>query len=166
MDFNFNLLKPSATSVLLFNAIKARVFHRQSLGLMSISEMKKMYAADMEELEKNRVFLIHKASDGPSGHPVAFLVTKITTEGLAITMLGVVPERREQGFGYGILLQFLHAFAKDKPVPALWAPIAPDNIAALRIFTRLGFEAIGSVNDHFGPSRPAVALKWTDASKI
>jgi len=84
--------------------------------------------------------------------PVGRLATDRGAEALHLIDIAVVPERRGQGIGGAILRTLIdEAAAAETP---LTLQVARDNLAAQRLYHRLGFALAGAGETH-------LTLRWT-----
>lgn len=85
------------------------------------------------------------------GQPVGRLATDRDADALHLIDIAVVPERRGQGIGRAILRALIaEAAALGAPVTL---QVAHDNLAAQRLYHRLGFEATAADETH-------LTLRW------
>ena len=74
--------------------------------------------------------------------PIGFVLTRIVCDEAEVLTLAVQPEARRRGVA-GALVQAAIAAAEGGGARLMWLEVANDNIAALALYRRLGFEQAG-----------------------
>lgn len=87
------------------------------------------------------------------GKAVGFIIGRISVEGEAlaghILTLDVLPGQRRRGIGRR-LLQELESIFLQKNIGESYLEAREDNVAALRLYERMGYEKIGKLKDYYG----------------
>jgi len=88
-----------------------------------------------------------------SGKAVGFIIGRISVEeeGLAghILTLDVLPAQRGRGIGRRLLHEVESIFAQ-KNISESYLEAREDNVAALRLYERMGYEKIGKLKNYYG----------------
>jgi ribosomal-protein-alanine N-acetyltransferase len=88
-----------------------------------------------------------------NGKAVGFIIGRISAEkkGLAghILTLDVLPAHRGRGIGRR-LLQELESIFAQKDISESYLEAREDNVAALRLYKRMGYEKIGKLKNYYG----------------
>ena len=88
-----------------------------------------------------------------SGKAVGFIIGRISVEeeGLAghILTLDVLPAQRGRGIGRRLLHELESIFAQ-KNISESYLEAREDNVAALRLYERMGYEKIGKLKNYYG----------------
>ncbi len=85
------------------------------------------------------IFSIHAADEGHIGECQAVFDGR---GGVEISLLIGRKELWHRGYGAAAALQLLDRIFYDYPVDQAWVSVPQDNVAALRLFSRLGFTAV------------------------
>ena len=96
--------------------------------------------------------------------PLAFLLGRHAGGEAEILTLGVLEEARGQGFGVALVAAF-QAELRREGVRVAYLEVAESNRAALALYRRCGFAAVGRRDDYY--KRPngrehALVLRWAD----
>jgi ribosomal-protein-alanine N-acetyltransferase len=87
------------------------------------------------------------------GKAVGFIIGRISVEeeGLAghILTLDVLPAQRGRGIGRRLLHELESIFAQ-KNISESYLEAREDNVAALRLYERMGYEKIGKLKNYYG----------------
>jgi putative acetyltransferase len=98
-------------------------------------------------------------ADAPGGGPLqGFVAGGIGSDGLGWCLaLGVAASARGQGVGKALTARLLRAF-DARGVRATRLTVAPENTAALALYTALGFETLTLERDYYGPNKDRLIL--------
>lgn len=80
--------------------------------------------------------------------PIAFLGSRLEITDIHITNLAVVPDWQNQGAGR-LLLQLLHAVAKQEGVSSLSLEVRVSNETAKTLYKNMGFKALGIKKNYY-----------------
>jgi [ribosomal protein S18]-alanine N-acetyltransferase len=86
--------------------------------------------------------------------PVGFVLACFTLDEGEILLTGILPAAREQGHG-ARLMQTAIAAAREAGIARLFLEHAEPNVAAARLYQRLGFVPIGRRLQYYSSHRPA-----------
>lgn len=86
--------------------------------------------------------------------PVGFVLACFTLDEGEILLTGILPAAREQGHG-ARLMNMVIATAREAGITKLFLEHAELNIAAARLYQRLGFVQIGRRPQYYSSHRPA-----------
>lgn len=96
-----------------------------------------------------------------NGKAVGFIIGRISVKGEAlaghILTLDVLPAQRRRGIGRR-LLQELESIFLQKSMSESYLEAREDNVAALRLYKRMGYERIGKLKGYYGDAH-GVCLK-------
>lgn len=74
-----------------------------------------------------------------------------------VLSLAVHPCARSEGIGKRLLGRLLKKFMHED-VKKVWLTVRPDNKAALRVFSSVGFERVRTVEEYFGKNEPRLVM--------
>lgn len=84
----------------------------------------------------------------------------LVVDELQISVVAVDPDRRRRGVGRQLLEALLKA-AQGKGACQATLEVAPDNVAAVALYTSLGFTTTGTRNGYYSDGRDAL-IRWKD----
>ena len=102
----------------------------------------------------HRVFL-GRAEDNPVGFLYAYLVENEAD----IVDFGVFKKFRKQGAGARLLNYFLTILRKQKGQATL--EVKTDNVAAIRLYEKCGFQKIGIRTHYYADGQDALVYRWS-----
>ncbi len=87
------------------------------------------------------------------------VLARVAADEAEILTIGVAPAARRQGLG-AVLLRAALTRALAQGASTMFLEVAADNIAALALYTGLGFTAAGRRRHYYGQGRDALVLRW------
>ena len=96
--------------------------------------------------------------------PIGFALVRFTLDEGEILLTGILPAAREQGYG-ARLMRTAIAAAREAGIAKLFLEHAELNIAAARLYQRLGFVQIGRRLQYYS-SHPASAGRYDAATRV
>jgi ribosomal-protein-alanine N-acetyltransferase len=128
--------------------IETECFRREAFTKKQIAELLMDY---------NSISLLARYN----GEAVGFIIGRISVEEEAlaghILTLDVLPAQRRRGIGRR-LLQELESILLQKNIRESYLEAREDNVAALRLYERMGYEKTGKLKDYYGDAH-GVCLK-------
>ena len=88
----------------------------------------------------------------------SFIVADGIDPEIEILLLATDPNCRRQGYGLLILKQFIHWCQKEKKED-IFLEVEESNIAAIKLYTTLGFISYNRRIGYYGPNRNALLLR-------
>jgi ribosomal-protein-alanine N-acetyltransferase len=88
--------------------------------------------------------------------PVGFVLARFTLDEGEILLTGIMPAAREQGLG-ARLMRTVVAAAREAGIAKLFLEHAELNVAAARLYQRMGFVQIGRRLQYYSSHRPPAA---------
>lgn len=87
------------------------------------------------------------------GELTAFIIASIYAEGNSlaghILTIDVLPSRRKKGVGFG-LMRAIEEIFKKKQVKTSHLEVREDNIAAMRLYEKLKYKRVGTLENYYG----------------
>jgi len=121
-------------------AIETECFRREAFTKKQIAQLLTDY---------NSISLLAKRN----GKAVGFIIGMINVEKNApaghILTLDVLPGQRRRGIGRRLLHE-LESIFHQKNIGISYLEVREDNVAALRLYERMGYERIGKLKDYYG----------------
>jgi ribosomal-protein-alanine N-acetyltransferase len=128
--------------------IETECFRREAFTKKQIAELLMDY---------NSISLLARYN----GEAVGFIIGRISVEEEALAghvlTLDVLPAQRRRGIGRR-LLQELESILLQKNIRESYLEAREDNVAALRLYERMGYEKTGKLKDYYGDAH-GVCLK-------
>lgn len=75
-----------------------------------------------------------------------------------ITTIAVTPERQHQGLGI-LMMNEIMEIAKHNNARKVMLEVKPENLAAIGLYQKYGFEVIGLRRNYYGPSKDALTMQ-------
>lgn len=120
--------------------IEAKCFRREAFTKRQIAQLLRDY---------NSVSLLAKCD----GKAVGFIIGMIRVEKETLTghilTLDVLPAQRRRGIGRRLLRE-LESMFRLKNIGVSYLEAREDNVAALRLYERMGYKRIGRLKDYYG----------------
>lgn len=130
----------------------------------SIRHLDRLYEIEMECFEKeaftkrqivqlltdyNSVGLVARENDRILGFIIAMIYVDRNVLSGHILTIDVSPAHRQKGIGQ-MLLQEIEKIFKTKGVKTSHLEVREDNVAAISLYTKLGYQKIGKLKNYYG----------------
>lgn len=126
------------------------------LGCFSSQSIKKRQLQYLQQ-RKSAIFLVAEEAGQIVGEGIALVRQHRRGCSGRIYSLAVRPDRRRRQLGRRIL-QAMISQLSARGVRRVFLTVEEQNIAAIRLYERCGFEHIGILPDYFGPGQPALHM--------
>jgi [ribosomal protein S18]-alanine N-acetyltransferase len=114
---------------------------------------------EFERMLTDRLIFVHLARPGGKGSPTGFAMSRLVVDEAEILTVAVAPSARRAGLAT-FLLQ--HHFGRLVGLGArkVFLEVAEDNMTAVRLYQRHGFDEIGRRNAYYSRAKgpPATAI--------
>lgn len=100
---------------------------------------------------ESRAFIWRSQDRTDRSAPEAYILLRILVDEVHIMKLAVVPDRRGEGLATRLTEQALNEARREGCQRAI-LEVRTSNSAAIRLYTRMGFEPIGERKRYYGPA--------------
>ncbi len=100
----------------------------------------------------------HVVSSGARGTVVGFVLSNLVAPEAEILSIAISGDVRRQGLGAQLLKHHLHRLAAEG-VCTSFLEVEEGNTAALRLYTRMGYEQVGRRKGYYGAGADALLLR-------
>ncbi|WP_413991621.1 GNAT family N-acetyltransferase [Labrys okinawensis] len=140
--------------------IDARVDDAASLAAIHATGFERGWdALEFERMLADRLILAHLARPGGKGTPTGFAMSRLVVDEAEILSVAVSPSARGAGLATSLLQHHLGRLAAAG-ARKVFLEVAEDNVAAIRLYQRHGFDEIARRNAYYARAKgpPATAI--------
>jgi ribosomal-protein-alanine N-acetyltransferase len=114
---------------------------------------------EFERMLTDRLILAHLARAGGKGTPTGFALSRVVVDEAEILTVAVAPSARRAGLATLLLQHHLGRLAAAG-ARKVFLEVAEDNVAAIRLYRRHGFDEIARRNAYYARAKgpPATAI--------
>lgn len=140
--------------------VDARVGDAASLAAIHATGFERGWdALEFERMLADRLILAHLARPGGKGTPTGFAMSRLVVDEAEILSVAVSPAARRAGLATSLLQHHLGRLVA-RGAKKVFLEVAEDNVAAIRLYQRHGFDEIARRNAYYARAKgpPATAI--------
>lgn len=138
----------------------ARVGDAASLAAIHATGFERGWdAIEFERMLADRLILAHVARPGGKGAPTGFAMSRVVVDEAEVLTVAVIPSARRAGLATSLLQHHLARLA-TAGARRVFLEVAEDNVAAIKLYQRHGFDEIARRNAYYARAKgpPATAI--------